>query len=145
MPLLLRLKHVKTDGSDLAIGNKFGCVNNLLHSVFICLSVSSNCKPVTLHESKYHYKAYLEKIFNCGSDASGTPLLSSFWFLDSPTCDGALKDNTGYATRLYYFDNSKSIELYARLHADFFNSDKMLIDGVGMNIKLTVHQKRSIF
>jgi len=29
------------------------------------------------------------------------------------------------------------LELYGRLHADLFNSDKMLINGVDMNIKLT--------
>ena len=87
----------------------------------------------------------LKKLLNYVSDASGTHLLSSFWFLDSPTCDGALKDNTGYATRLNDFDNSKTIELYGRLNADLLNSHKMLIDFVDMNIKLTVHQKRSIF
>jgi len=68
---------------------------------------------------------------------SSTHLLSSFWFFDSPTGDGELKDNTGYATRLNYFSNNKTIELYGRLHADLLNSDRMLINGVDMNIKLT--------
>jgi hypothetical protein len=93
--LLLRLKLDKTDGSNLDNGgaNTVGCVNNLLHSMFSSLGVSLKGKPVTLHESNYHYKAYLEKLLNYDSDASGTYLLSSFWFLDSPTGDGALKDN----------------------------------------------------
>ena len=139
MRLLLRLKLVKTYGSDLdsAEANTVGCVNNLLHSMFSSLSVSLNGKPVTLRDSNYHYKVYLEKLLNYVSDASGTHPLSSFWFLDSLTCDGALKDNTGYATRLYYLSNNKTIELYRRLHADLFNSDKKLINGVDMNIKLT--------
>ena len=47
------------------------------------------------------------------------------------------KNNTDYATRLNYLRNCNAIELYGRLHADFFNSDKMLINGVDMNIKLT--------
>jgi hypothetical protein len=78
--LLLRIKLVKTDGSDLptAEPNNVGCVNNLLHSMFSSLSVSLNGKPVTLHETNYHYKAYLEKPLNYGSDASGTHLVSSF-------------------------------------------------------------------
>jgi hypothetical protein len=78
--LLLRTKLVKTDGSDLptAEPNTVGCVNNLLHSMFSSLSVSLNGKPVTLHETNYHYKAYLEKFSNYGSDASGTHLVSSF-------------------------------------------------------------------
>jgi hypothetical protein len=73
--LLLRIKLVKkSDGSDLpsAEPNKVGCVNNLLHSMFSSLSISLNYKPVSLHETNYHYKAYLEKLLNYGSDASGT-------------------------------------------------------------------------
>ena len=67
---------------------------------------------------------------------SKTHVVSSFLFLDSPTSDGANKDNTGYATRLHYLSNNNTIELYGRLHSDLFNSDKILINGVDMNIKL---------
>jgi hypothetical protein len=137
--LLLRFKLVKTDGSDIPSdeANAVGCVNNLLHSMFSSLRVSLNCKPVTLHESNYHYKAYLEKLLNYRSDASGTHLLSSFWVPDSPTNDVALKNNVGHATRLHNLGNSNTIELFGRLHADLFNSDKVLINGVDMNIKPT--------
>ena len=132
--LLLRFKLVKTDRSDIASdeANTDGCFNNLLHPMFSSVSVSLNGKPYTLHETNYHYKAYLEKLLNYGSDASGTHL----WFLDSPISDGAFK-NTGHATRLHYLGNSNTIAIFGRLHADLFNSDKMLINGVDMNIKLT--------
>jgi len=72
--LLLPIKLVKTDGSDIenTTPNTVGCVNNLLHSMFSSLSISLNGKPVTLHETNYHYKAYIEKILNYGSDASCT-------------------------------------------------------------------------
>jgi hypothetical protein len=60
--------------------------------------------------------------------------VSNFWFIDSL---GELKSNSGYVKRLTYLGNSHIIELYERLHADLFNSDKMLINGVDMNIKLT--------
>ena len=134
--MLLRIKLVKTDGSDLesAEPNTVVFVNNLLHSMFSSLSGCLNGKPVTLHETNYHYKAYLEKLLNYGSDESGTHLVTSFWYLDP---SGALKDNTGYATRLNYLRNGQTLEMYGRLHADLFNSDKMLINGVDMNIKLT--------
>jgi len=102
--------------------------------MFSCLSVSLNGKPVTLHETNYHYKAYLEKLLNYGSDASGTHLVSSLWCLESSQ---ELKDNNGYSTRLKYIGNSQTVELYGRLHADLFNSDKMIINGVEMNINLT--------
>ena len=95
---------------------------------------SLNVSLKGLYDTNYHYKAYLEKLLKYGSDASGTHLVSSFWYFDSP-CE--LKDNTGYAKRLKYLSNSQTIELYGRLHADLFNSDKVLIKGVDMNIKLT--------
>ena len=94
--LLLCIKLVKTDRSDLesAEPNTVVCVNNMLHSMFSSLSVSLNSMPVTLHETNYHYKAHLEKLLNHGSDASGTLLVSSSWYIDSSS---ALKDSTGYA------------------------------------------------
>jgi len=59
--LVLRIKLVKTDVLVLASAeaNTVGCVKNFLHSMFSSLGVSLNGKPVTLHESNYHYKAYL--------------------------------------------------------------------------------------
>ena len=86
--------------------------------MFSSLNVSLNGKPVTLYDTNYHYKAYLEKLLNYGSDASGTHLVSSFWYLDSP---GELKDNTSYATRLKCLSNSQTIELHGRLQADLFS------------------------
>ena len=104
--------------------------------MFSSLSVSLNGKPVTLHEANHHYKAYLEKLLNYGSDACGRHLVTSFWYLDSSS---EPKDNTGYATRLNYLSDSQILELYGRLHADLFNSDKMLLNGVDMNVKLKLH------
>ena len=102
--------------------------------MFSSLSVSLNDKPVTLHETSYRYKAYLEKLLNYGSDASGTHLVSSFWYLYSSS---ELKDKIGYATRLNCLSDSQTLGLCGRFHADFFNSDKMLINDVDMNVKLT--------
>ena len=134
--LHLRIKFVKTDGSDIesAKANIVGCVYNLLHSMLSCLSVSLNGKPVTFHEPIYYYKAYLENLLNYGSDASGTHVVSSLWYLDS---FGDLKDNRRFTKRLNYFSNGNTLELYGRLHADLLNSDKMLINGVDMKMKLT--------
>ena len=92
--LLFRIKLVKTIGSDIesAEPNTVGCVNNLLQSMFSSLSVSLNGKPVSLHETSEHCKANLEKLLNYRFDASGTNLVSNFWYLDLP---GELKDNSG--------------------------------------------------
>ena len=138
----MRLMLFWPDGSDLPSdgSNTVGCVNNLLHSLFSSLSVSLNGRPVTIHETNYHYKAYLEKFLNYVSDASGTHLVSSFWYLESSATYGALtadKENKSYATRLNCLSKSQTVELYGGLHADLFNSDRMLINCVVMNIRLT--------
>ena len=64
--------------------------------------------------------------------------MSSLWYLDSSQ---DLKDNNGYTTRLKHIGNSQTVELYGRLHAVLFNSDKMLINCVDMNMKLTRTQE----
>ena len=95
MLILLRAKIVKTDGSDRenAEPNTVGCVNNLLNSMLCSLSILLNGEPNTLQETNYHYRAYPEKLLNYVPDASGTHLVSSFWYLDS---SGELKDNSRY-------------------------------------------------
>ena len=111
--LILRDKLVKSDGSDIegADTNTVVCVKNLLHSMFSNLSISLNVKPVTLHEMNYHYKTYLEKLLNYGSDASGTHRGSSFWNLDSSE---ELKDNSGYVKRLNYISSGNTIAIKTR-------------------------------
>ena len=56
--LLLRIKLVKTDESDIqnAAPNTVGCAYNLLHSIYSSLSVSLNGKPVNLHEKKLSFQ-----------------------------------------------------------------------------------------
>jgi hypothetical protein len=44
-----------------------------------------------------------------------------------------LKDNSGHAIRLKYLSSNKTVELYGRLHADLFNSNKMLINDLGLS------------
>jgi hypothetical protein len=77
---LLRLKILKTDVLNLRSdgSNTVVCVNILLHSMFRSLSVSVNGT------------AYLEKLLNHGPNASGTHLVSSFWYLDLSADDGTL-------------------------------------------------------
>jgi len=60
--------------------------------------------------------------------------VSSQWYLD---LSQELKDNNCYTTRLKYVGNSQTVELYGWLKADLFNSDKVLINGVDMNVKFT--------
>jgi hypothetical protein len=138
----LQLKLVKTDGSDITASdnNEVGCVNNPLHSMFSSYSISLNGKVVTLHEGCYPHKALLGTLLNFGSDSLNTHLLGSLMINDTPGTDGkltAVKGNKGYESRLAFLNNSKTITLSGKFHADLFNTNKMLLNGVNMDIKLT--------
>ena len=77
---------------------------------------------------------------NYGSDASGTHLVSSFWYFNSSLADGEFrveKYEKGCASLLNYHSKYQTAELYEILHADLFISDKMLINGVDMNFGIT--------
>jgi len=76
----------------------------------------------------------ITRLLNYGSEASGNHLVPIFCYLDSHE---ELKENTGYAKRLNYLSNDKILKLHARLQADLFKYDKMLINGVDININFT--------
>jgi hypothetical protein len=81
-------------------------------------------------------------LVNYGTDACCSRRASSFRYLDTPR---ELKDESSYFKRLNYLSNGNNLELYGRLYADFFKSDKMLINFFDMNINLHVHHNLFIF
>jgi hypothetical protein len=112
----------------------------LLHFLFSSLTVSLSGEPVTLHENNYHYKYYLEKLLNYGSDTTSTHLITSFWYPDTATGDGLIKaepGNSGYVRRIDHLNDRKTVEFIGMMLGDLFISNSMLMNGVDMNIKLT--------
>jgi len=103
--LLLRIKLVKTDRSDiennapkLYVVSSVCCIEYLVLSVF-------KWKASYSPRDKLSLQGLHRKLLNYGFDASSTHLISSFWYLDSP---GEFKENTGYANRSNYLSNGKT-------------------------------------
>jgi len=101
--------------------------------MFSSLSVSQNGKYVTLHETNYHYKAYIEKFLKLWFWRAWHA--SSLQFL-VPQFACKTQRQQWLRQTIRYRAKSHTIELYVRLHSDLFNSDKMLINGVDMNAKI---------
>jgi hypothetical protein len=140
--MVLHAKLVKTDGSNITPSdkNEVGCVNNLLHSLFSGVTISANGKVITINEGGYPYKAIKGTLLNYSTDALNTHLHGSLMINDTPGAEGkltAVKGNKGYEARLAFLNNSQTVELVGRIHADLFNSDRMLLNGVDLDIKLT--------
>ena len=137
--LHIGVKIKKNDGSDLADAASVGPVNLLLHSLFSQVDVHLNDKLVSSSSNTYPYRAYIETLVNYGKAAKETQLTAAGWYKDTA---GAIDsydiagDNTGLAKRALLASKSTTIDLVGRLHSDIFFQEKLLLNGVGMRLKL---------
>lgn len=115
-------------------GNDVAPTNNWLHSMFSHVDVSLNQKCITPPSNNYNYRAYIENLLNYSSNAKNSHLTSCMWHKDDA---GKMNEsnNTGYIQRKKLIAKG-TVELYGNLHCDIFNSDKFMINGVEICVKL---------
>lgn len=118
--------------------------NNFLHSLFSQVDVILNNDKIETSNDTYPYKAYITDLLNFGQDAKKSIMQSSLFIKDTPGFMDALeitdktKANEGFMERRNQLIKGKgTIDLCGRLHSDILNSNKYLINGVEMKIKLT--------
>ena len=112
--------------------------NLILHSLWSKLDVSFNGKRVSSSGHTYPYRAYIETTLNVGKDAKEGHLSASGWRMDTPAHFNTLNQaNVGFMQRKNMAQERQTLSLMGRLHADVFNQNRCLIDGVNMHIQLT--------
>lgn len=115
-----------------------GLINNTLHSLFKTLRVSLNGTVVNEIQN-YHVKSYIDALLNFSNDQQNTSLITQGFAKDTKDqFDKVAGENSGLLTRKHRMDNSVIFELYGRLNADIFNQPKLLMNGVSMDILLTL-------
>ena len=138
--LYVKVKIVNQDKSDLIDDAKCGPVNLFLHSLFSQIDVQLNGKLISPSINTYPYKAYLETLLSYGSDAKKSQLGSELWYFDNGNMNEINphleEGNDGFIARGKMTSKSKSVEMMGRLHCDFFQQDRYLINGVEMKLKL---------
>ena len=136
--LHLIVKVKKGDGTDLVDANKVGPSNLLLHTLFSQVDVTLNDKLISSSSNTYPYRAYLETLLNYGKAAKESQLTAALWYKDTAgkMDDTDMTANVGLAKRGSICAKSKSIDLLGRLHCDVFFQEKLLLNGVGVRIKL---------
>lgn len=143
--LYLSVEFVKTKEikNESTTNNDFGPVNNLASSLFSQIDVSLKNESIETSNKTYAYKAYISDLLNFGTEAKTTHMQTSLFykdtagFMDSLNFDEDKKENQGLLARTKLIKNGNgSIELLSRLYSDIFNSDRYLINGIDMNIKL---------
>jgi hypothetical protein len=140
--LLVRGKLTRAVGKDLDATDFTAGTNNFLHCLSFQCSISLDGVNITPATVLYHYRAYLETLLTCGSDAANKHLRTAGRYAvsgDLLACDPTAADstNTGFIKRWNRQKQSKVTELYGRLHSDICNVNTFLLPGVRLQIKLT--------
>lgn len=132
--LKIRVKILTDKNESLTEAHKVSPVNNFLHSLFSNVQIELNNKTITTQSGNYAYRAILENLLNYGSEAKDTHLTSSLFYKDSGSIEAGA-DNTGYVKRSK-FALSGEFDMEGLIHSDIFNSNKYMLNGVQMLIKL---------
>ena len=118
-------------------GNMVAPVNLILQSMWKKLDVMFNGKRVSSSSHTYPYRAYLESLLNLTSDVKKGQLSASGWFMDTAHHFNTFGEaNLGFMSRQRLGRDRNVISLMGKLHADVFNQNRCLIDGVNVDIKL---------
>jgi hypothetical protein len=135
---------VEKAGAALINTDVVAPTNNFLHSLFSQVDVTLNNDKIETSNGKYPYKAYINELLNFGQDAKKSILQSSLFIKDSPGFMDSLeitdktKGNEGFIERRKQLIKGKgTLDLCGRIHSDILNSNKYLLNGVEMRIKLT--------
>lgn len=122
----------------------YGPINNLASSLFSQIDVSLKNESIETSNKTYAYKAYITDLLNFGMDSKSSHMQCGLFFKDTSgfmetikiTSDSNDLNDGLVARRKVIEDSNGTIDLITKLHSDIFNSDRYLLNGVDMNIKL---------
>lgn len=134
--LYVTAKIVKQDDAALEETDVVGPVNNWMHSIFNQVEIYLNQKLVSPPNNTYAYRAYIETLLNYGNDSKSSHLTCSLWFNDTAgSMDDIADSNQGLVKRRQLTQKSSQVEMIGHVHADLFNQEKFLVNGVEMRVK----------
>lgn len=135
--LLLTLKVVKEDGSDLDDDTCVAPVNNIAQSLFSQVDVYLNGTLVTHSSNTSHYRAYLENLLSYDKGAKQSQLTLGGWFKDTTEqFDAMTTANRGFCSRKALVSKSKPLQVLSRLHTDISLQGRYILNGVDIELRL---------
>jgi hypothetical protein len=137
--LYLEVKITKEDQTNLDKDALIAPVNNFKDSLFSQAEVYFNGQNVSGSNNTYAYRAFIETLTNFGADSKESHLTSELFYKD----DAGQMDNVsttdanqGWIKRRKITADSKTIDLYGKIHADVFFQPKYLLGMVDLKVKL---------
>ena len=140
--LYIKIKVEKEDGEDFDNTLKESAVpvDNILHSLWSSVDVKLNHTLVSTSGTNYMYKALFENLLNYSSDAKKIQLSAIGFSGDSgnvnQTSPSIVPFSHGLRTRASWFKDVNFVEFAGPLMADICNQDRLILNGVDVDIKL---------
>ena len=135
--LITKIKILKADGTNIPAPNIVGIINYPGATLIEQIDLYLNNEQI-LSTSHYPYKSYLETLLSYGPAAKNTWLGSSLYNKDTHShMDSALdNNNVGFRKRRAFVSESKSVQLFSKIHVDLFNQERMLLNGIDLKLVL---------
>lgn len=138
--LHIKAKLVQEDGSDLTLEDRVAPVNNMIHSLWDQVDVLFQQKLISSSTKNYQYKSMMETLLTYDAGAKNTQLQSAGFFKDTAglmdAADPVTGGNSGLAKRYNLMLQSRVCDLMSPLHADLFQQNRLLLNGVEVQVKL---------
>lgn len=117
-----------------------GAVNNLAHALWDQVEVRLNDRVVTGGQTGYSYKALINTLLG-ERELNDSQLECAMFIKDTANCmeDVSLDfgGNEGFRQRAGLLKESKTVELLSKVDVDVFNVNKLLLNGISMDMTLT--------
>lgn len=135
--LQIQGKIVSENGQNIGESDNVSFVNLPLHSLWRQVDLSLQQKVVSSRVgTNYAYKAYLDTILNSSSIQQQAQLTSQLFFKDSAgKFDKTAVENPGFYLRQRGTKGGKILQLMAPLCLDLCEQDRLLLNGVEINLK----------
>ena len=144
--LHLKVKLVNADGSAVQGFKQLAPINLTLHSMFNQVDVQLQQQLVSSTGGQtYGYKAYIETLLDYGHEAKNTQLQAQGFYKDRAVAmdaiaidsdHGNIEPDDGMSMRLFRFMRGRTAELIGPLMTDICQQDRLILNGVEIQIKL---------
>jgi hypothetical protein len=140
--LVMKVKIVRKDGVAMKNTDIVSTANIPIHAMWRRMEFFLRDKLVSGSDTMYPYKAYIDCITKITEQEQKTGGGAMLYYKDTPPffddIATTLSDmkNEGFKSRYVAFMNGRTVELIDTPKLDFFNSDKLVINGVPMDLKL---------
>lgn len=124
------------DATTGAVPEPEGCyVNNILHSVFSNCEVFLQGNQVSTANNLYHHKVLMETEVSHPTECKKGLLFCQGYEYETDPSD--IEDGSAFEKRRDRLTEDGTIYVYGKVNADFFGTDKYILPGVEVRLRLT--------